>query len=119
MKSTVALEVSIIPPMMIFTQVFENYHLVAISGFSQEEEKKMKKYESPLFLFLMNGCSTTLEVFKRQNFFSKLVQLKIFMKESTWSWSQVIWTSPFCAILVQNLDYFWPFQGVRVLKMQK
>ena len=41
------------------------------------------------------------------------------MKESTWSWSQAIRTSPFCAILVQNLDYFWLFEGVRVLKMQK
>ena len=58
---------------------------------------------------LLDYCP--VEVFKRQNVFSKLVHLKIFIQESTWSWSQVIWTSPFCAILVQNLDYFWPFQG--------
>ena len=54
----------------------------------------------PLLIHLL----VTLEVLKRQKISSKLVQLKIFMKESTWAWSQVIWTSPFCAILVQNLD---------------
>ena len=45
--------------------------------------------------------------------------LQLFMKESTWSWSQVIRTGPFCTILVQNLDYFWLFEAVRVLNTQK
>ena len=76
--------------------------------------------DSELFLCCVPICTLLL---LQVVMYSAILELNRGVHATTYclrrSWSQVIRNGPFCAILVQNLDYFGLLEAVRVLNMEK